>query len=82
MDHEQQLYGLERLEEVLAGPAAGAGELGRRLLADVERHAAGQIRSDDICLVCVGRQPAVGAPAESAQSPRAVRGRPVVQRKA
>jgi len=82
MDHEQQLYGLDRMEEVLAGPAGGAGELGRRLLADVERHAAGQIRSDDICLVCVGRQPAVGAPAESAQSPRAVQGRPAVQPKA
>lgn len=82
MDHEQRLYGLERMEEVLAGSAGGAGELGRRLLADVERHAAGQIRSDDICLVCVGRQPAVGAPAESAQSPRAVRGRPAVQPKA
>jgi len=82
MDHEQQLYGLDRMEEVLAGPAGGAGELGRRLLADVERHAAGQIRSDDICLVCVGRQPAVGTPAESAQSPRAVRGRPAVQPKA
>ncbi len=82
MDHEQRLYGLERMEEVLAGPAGGAGELGRRLLADVERHAAGQIRSDDICLVCVGRQPAVGAPVESAQSPRAVQGRPAVQPKA
>ena len=82
MDHEQRLYGLERLEEILAGPTGGAGELGRRILADVERHAAGQVRSDDMCLVCVGRLPAVAAPAESAQSPRAVRGRPAVQPKA
>ncbi|NCY03027.1 MAG: hypothetical protein EBX36_09000 [Planctomycetia bacterium] len=58
MDHEQRLYGLERMEQVLRGPAQSAGDLGRRLLADVERHAAGQIRSDDMCLVCLGRLPA------------------------
>lgn len=81
MDHEQRLYGLERLEEILAGPSGEAGELGRRILADVERHAAGQIRSDDMCLVCVGRRATAGAPAESAQSPRAVRGRPSLQPK-
>jgi serine phosphatase RsbU (regulator of sigma subunit) len=73
MDHEQRLYGLERLQEVLAGPAAGPGELGRRILADVERHAAGQVRSDDMCLVCLGRTASVPEPAESSQSPRAVR---------
>jgi serine phosphatase RsbU (regulator of sigma subunit) len=55
MDHEDNLYGLERLLSVVEGTAASAGELGRRILADVERHAAGQVRSDDICLVCVGR---------------------------
>jgi serine phosphatase RsbU (regulator of sigma subunit) len=55
MDHEDQLYGLERILSVVEGAAPSAGELGRRILADVERHAAGQVRSDDICLVCVGR---------------------------
>jgi phosphoserine phosphatase RsbU/P len=79
MDHEQRLYGLERLEKVLTERGGGAGELGRRLLADVERHAAGQIRSDDMCLMCVGRLPTTGGPAESAQSPRAVRGRSSVK---
>jgi hypothetical protein len=73
MDHEQRLYGLERMEKVLTQKGGGAGELGRRLLADVERHSAGQIRSDDMCLVCVGRLAAARAPAESAQSPRAAR---------
>lgn len=81
MDHEQRLYGLERLEEILAGPSGEAGDIGRRILADVERHAAGQIRSDDMCLVCVGRRATTGAPAESAQSPRAVRGRASLQPK-
>ena len=80
LDHEQRLYGLERLEEVLAGPATGVGEIGRRILADVERHAAGQVRSDDICLVCIGRQAASLSPAESAQSPRSVRDGRSVQR--
>ena len=80
LDHEQRLYGLERLQEVLAGPATGVGDIGRRILADVERHAAGQVRSDDICLVCIGRPAASPSPAESAQSPRSVRDGRSVQR--
>lgn len=55
MDHEDRLYGLERLQDVLAAPAATAEEMGRRILGDVERHATGQIRSDDMCLVCLAR---------------------------
>jgi serine phosphatase RsbU (regulator of sigma subunit) len=56
LDHEDRCYGLERLETVLAEPIeATAGDLGRRILADVERHAAGQVRSDDICLICLRR---------------------------
>jgi sigma-B regulation protein RsbU (phosphoserine phosphatase) len=81
MDHEQRLYGLERLEKVMAGPANGAGELGRRILADVERHAAGQSRSDDMCLVCISRLAVASPAAESAQNPRPVRERPAIQPK-
>jgi len=55
LDHEQRCYGFERMEEVLREPA-GPAELGRRLLTDVRRHAAGQVQSDDICVVCVGRR--------------------------
>ncbi|MEO2001968.1 MAG: SpoIIE family protein phosphatase, partial [Pirellulales bacterium] len=55
MDHKNELYGLGRLKEVLSGPADSPAAVGRRLLVDVERHAAGQVRSDDMCLVCVGR---------------------------
>jgi len=55
LDHEQRCYGFERMEDVLREPA-GPAELGRRLLADVRRHAAGQVQSDDICVVCVGRR--------------------------
>jgi len=63
LDHEDRCYGFERLEQVLAGEATGPADAGRRLLADVRRHAAGQVQSDDICLVCVGRG---GAPAHPA----------------
>jgi len=55
LDHELGCYGLERLAKVLEKPAGGADEVGRRILADVEKHAAGQPRSDDVCLVCVRR---------------------------
>ena len=55
MDHKNELYGLSRLEEVLSEPADSPAAVGRRVLVDVERHAAGQVRSDDMCLVCVGR---------------------------
>lgn len=55
LDHAQRPYGFERLNRVIAANPAGAGDTGRRILADVERHAAGQVRSDDICLVCLSR---------------------------
>jgi sigma-B regulation protein RsbU (phosphoserine phosphatase) len=55
MDHENRPYGLERLKRMLAEPAKTTGEIGRRILGDVEHHAAGQVRSDDMCLVCLGR---------------------------
>ena len=69
LDHEERCYGFERLEQVLAEPAAGAVDLGRRVIADVDRHAAGQLRSDDICLVCVGRAGEISASTQSAQDP-------------
>ena len=56
LDHAQRPYGIERLIRVVAAVEA-AGDAGSRILADVERHAAGQVRSDDICLVCLSRAP-------------------------
>jgi sigma-B regulation protein RsbU (phosphoserine phosphatase) len=55
MDLDGNCYGIERLEAAMAGPASEAAELGRRILADVDRHTAGVSASDDICLVCVRR---------------------------
>ncbi|MFM8734902.1 MAG: SpoIIE family protein phosphatase [Pirellulales bacterium] len=72
LDGEQQCYGFDRLVTMLGHPAGGAAEVGRRLLADVDRHAAGQPRSDDMCLVCVGRL--APAPAHPSQKPGPARG--------
>lgn len=58
MDHEHRCYGTDRLARVLAGESPAAEDLGRRILADVDRHAAGQLRSDDICLICLRRRSA------------------------
>lgn len=55
MDVEDRLYGLERIAAQVGRPGGGPEAVGRRILADVERHTAGQVRSDDMCLVCVGR---------------------------
>ena len=55
MDHEHRQYGTDRLLRMLEKPGATPEEVGRHVLRDVDRHAAGQVRSDDICLVCIGR---------------------------
>lgn len=65
MNEAGACYGFERLREVLAGPAESATEVGRRILADVERHTAGADGQDDVCLVCVRRE---GVPAPSAEA--------------
>jgi serine phosphatase RsbU (regulator of sigma subunit) len=57
MNADQQCYGLEQVERVLAATAGGAAAIGRGILADVERHVAGEARSDDVCLVCLSRAP-------------------------
>ena len=49
------LYTLERLQQQLGLEADGAAALGRRILDDVKRHAAGRAQSDDMCLVVFGR---------------------------
>ena len=55
MNHEGRCYGIERLEQAMAEPAATASGLGKAILADIDRHAAGATGSDDVCLVCVRR---------------------------
>lgn len=69
LDHAQRPYGFERLTRVVAAANAGASDVGQRILADVERHSAGQVRSDDICLVCLGRSPVSSPQPAPAASP-------------
>lgn len=55
MDHAHRPYGVARLERMVAEAHGGAAGVGRHLLADVDRYTAGQVRSDDICVVCLSR---------------------------
>jgi sigma-B regulation protein RsbU (phosphoserine phosphatase) len=56
MDVESQIYDFHRLTAVLEGAGDCAEDTGRRIIADVERYTAGQVQSDDICLICIHRQ--------------------------
>jgi len=55
LDNEGGLYGLERLALVLADARGDVEAIGRRVLDDVARHTAGQVQSDDMCLICIRR---------------------------
>ncbi|REK06060.1 MAG: FHA domain-containing protein [Planctomycetota bacterium] len=55
MDSNGDLYGLERLRELLAQPSASVDELGQQILDDVQRFVGGRPQSDDMCLACFGR---------------------------
>jgi serine phosphatase RsbU (regulator of sigma subunit) len=55
MNADEDLYGLEQLEARFADPVSSVSDLGRHILEDVKRHVAGHPQSDDMCLVCVGR---------------------------
>ena len=49
-------YGLERLRQHLTEPEVGVDKLGPVLLEDVKSFVDGHAQSDDMCLVCFGRQ--------------------------
>lgn len=57
MDVESEIYDFHRLTAVLADAGGTAEETGRRIIADVERYTAGQVQTDDMCLICIHRQP-------------------------
>ena len=58
--HEHQayreLYGLERLTKQVAAGDDGVADLGAHVLDDVRRFVNGFAQSDDMCLVCFGRE--------------------------
>jgi sigma-B regulation protein RsbU (phosphoserine phosphatase) len=56
-DSQETLYGLERLRSVVTGSSPSPGTLGKAIMEDVRRHAAGSPQHDDITLMVFGRGP-------------------------
>jgi sigma-B regulation protein RsbU (phosphoserine phosphatase) len=57
LNPEGDLYGTERVLELVKTGPAEAEALGKLLLADVRRHAGGRPQSDDITIMAFGRNP-------------------------
>ncbi len=55
MNADGELYGMAQLEARFADPQTSAADLGQHILEDVKRHVADHPQSDDMCLVCFGR---------------------------
>ena len=55
MNAQRDLYGLEKLAEVIGDRGVGPHELGQHVLDDVRVFAGDFPQSDDMCLVCFGR---------------------------
>ncbi len=55
MNSRRDLYGIEKLAEVIGNKEVGPYELGQHVLDDVRRFAGDFPQSDDMCLVCFGR---------------------------
>lgn len=52
---DEQVYGIKRVCKTIAGGPTDVERLGQLLLDDVDRFAAGQPQTDDICLLIFGR---------------------------
>ncbi len=55
MNSARDLYGMERLTAVVGDRQIGSQELGQHVLANVREFAGDYPQSDDMCLVCFGR---------------------------
>lgn len=56
MNSQRELYGLERLKRQISSPAQNVSEFGQQILENVSRFVDGFDQSDDMCLVCFGRE--------------------------
>jgi serine phosphatase RsbU (regulator of sigma subunit) len=56
MDLERKLFGQQRLEQAMAQARQGADAVGAGVLAALRRHKLGCPQSDDITLLCFGRE--------------------------
>ncbi len=57
MDGEERLYGERRLLDLLNASKDGVERIGKAILDDVKRFVGERPQSDDMCLVCFGREP-------------------------
>ncbi len=55
MNHDSELYGLERLRNFVSQGPVHADELGKAVREDVKKHADGRAQNDDITLMVFGR---------------------------
>ncbi len=55
MNHESELYGMDRLREFISKNSADVEELGKAIREDVRKHADGRPQNDDITLMVYGR---------------------------
>jgi serine phosphatase RsbU (regulator of sigma subunit) len=55
MNPNRELYGLERMASIISDSAVKPIEVGEHLLSDVRQFADDYPQSDDMCLVCLGR---------------------------
>ncbi|MSR58926.1 MAG: FHA domain-containing protein [Planctomycetaceae bacterium] len=55
MNPASDLYGVDRLRQMITTHTRKPAELGKAILADVKRHAAGRPQNDDITLMVFGR---------------------------
>ena len=56
MNPKGDLYGIERLRQIVQKGPADAAQLGKIILADVKKHANGRPQNDDITLMAFGRK--------------------------
>ncbi len=55
MNSQRELYGIERMARLIATAEVKTMEIGNLLLADVRQFAGDFPQSDDMCIVCLGR---------------------------
>jgi serine phosphatase RsbU (regulator of sigma subunit)/pSer/pThr/pTyr-binding forkhead associated (FHA) protein len=56
MNEKNELYGFQRLHEQVAVPCETVAAHGRSILGNVKQFVGKRAQSDDMCLVCLGRQ--------------------------
>jgi len=56
MNSKHELYGIEKLAEVIGDTTVGPHDLGQHVLGDVRDFAGDFPQSDDMCLLCLGRE--------------------------